>query len=172
MQNPRLIHVGAHTGFFTFNLFDAQAWLCRDFILGKFELPSKQAMAAHDSMMTQRCHDLIDDDGGHGNYDHRCINFQGDYLADLVSLTDYPSFNVEDVKALFFEWEEHKAQGIITFRNHGYKSVMTGNVAPLLLDRDGKTVIHWKDAMAETCESFGMHDLFDGNVRKMATGDN
>lgn len=163
MPNPRLIHVGPHTGFYTFNLFDAQAWLCRDYIMGKFKLPSEEEMAVHDSMMTQKCHDLQNDDGS--DYDHRCIRFQGAYLADLISLTDYPSFDIEEVNKLWFEWEEHKHENIMTFRNHSYKSVMTGTMAPMLLDRDGNP-IDWKDAMEETCESFGMYDLFTGNVRK------
>ena len=80
-------------------------------------------------------------------------------------MTDYPSFDVEQVKALFYQWEEHKGEGIMTFRNHGYKSVMTGATAPLLLGPEGQP-IDWKDAMADTCESFNMPDLFEGNERK------
>jgi trimethylamine monooxygenase len=185
MPNPRLIYIGPHSGFFTFNLFDAQAWLCRDYILGDYVLPSKEEQGLYDRQMCDKCNGLEVDDldvspdpskgetgigssrgqeGGTGQYDHRCIDFQGEYLKDLMALTDYPSFDVEQVKARFFEWESHKGEGIMTFRNNSYKSVMTGNLAPLLLDKDGHTV-EWKDAMAETCESFGMHDLFDGNVR-------
>merc|ERR1711871_269701 len=163
MKNPKLIHIGPHTGFFTMNLFDAQAWLCRDFIMGVYKLPPKVEQETYDDMMVQRCRDLSRDDG-HGNYDHRCIHFQGNYLDELIQLTDYPSFDVEEVKKLFFEWEEHKAEGIMTFRNNSYKSVMTGNTAPLLYGPDGKTVLDWKDAMSETCESFGLADLYDGNV--------
>jgi hypothetical protein len=40
IKNPRLIHIAPHSGFFTFNLFDAQAWLCRDVILGRHVLPA------------------------------------------------------------------------------------------------------------------------------------
>ena len=63
------------------------------------------------------------------------------------------------------EHEEHKGEGIMTFRNHGYRSVMTGATAPLLLGPEGQP-IDWKDAMADTCESFNMPDLFEGNERK------
>lgn len=164
MKNPRLVHIGPHTGFFTWNLFDAQAWLCRDYIMGTYQLPSAEKMEANDAMKVQRCHDLLKEDG-HGNYDHRCINFQGDYLAELIAMTDYPSFDVEQVKALFYQWEEHKGEGIMTFRNHGYRSVMTGATAPLLLGPEGQP-IDWKDAMADTCESFNMPDLFEGNERR------
>ena len=168
IDNPRLLHVGPHTGFFTFSLFDAQAWLARDAVMGTYALPAAAEMRAHDAMMTQRCRDL-DRDDGHGSYDHRCIGFQGDYLAELVSLTDHPPLDVDGVKALFFAWEEHKAlEGIMRFRNHPHTSVVTGTRAATLVQADGKTPLDWKDAMDDTCESFGLADLFEGNVRRRA----
>jgi len=89
IDNPKLMHVGPHTGFFTLSLFDAQAWIARDAIMGTYALPSKADMRAHDEAMTQKCCDLLlEPADGHGSYDHRCIHFQGDYLAELVSLTD------------------------------------------------------------------------------------
>ena len=63
---------------------------------------------------------------------------------------------------------EGPGTGIMNFRDNAYRSVVTGNMAPLLLDRDGKQIL-WKDAMAETCESYGMWDLYDGNVRRERT---
>jgi len=164
MKNPKLIHIGPHTGFFTMNLFDAQAWLCRDFIMGTFKLPDAVGMSKYDAMMCDRAMELEEDDG-HGHYDHRCIHFQGNYMKELIDLTDYPSFDVEETKRRFFEWEEHKQEGIMTFRDNAYKSVVTGNMAALLLDRNGKRIM-WKDAMADTCESFGLWDMYNGNVRK------
>ena len=198
IDNPRLLHVGPHTGFFTFSLFDAQAWLARDAIMGAYVVPPEAEMRAHDEMMTQRCRDLLKDDG-HGNYDHRCIGFQADYLAELLTLTDHPPLDVEGVanpnpnpnpnsgpsptpnpgptptpspnlnpkvKALFVAWEEHKAEDIMSFRNHPHTSVVTGTRAATLVQADGTTPLHWKDAMDDTCESFGLADLFAGNVRR------
>ena len=40
--------------------------------------------------------------------------------------------------------------------------------AATLCGADGKTPLDWKDAMDDTCESFGMRDLFEGNVRRKA----
>jgi trimethylamine monooxygenase len=166
MPNPQLMHVGPHTGFFTFSLFDAQAWLVRDAVMGRFRLPDAAGMAAHDEEMCRKCAALEAYAADGHRYDHECINFQGDYLADLVALTDYPDFDVEGVKKLFFEWEKHKEESIMGFRDKCYKSVITGSVSPQLLDRNGEPLL-WKDAMGETCESFGMWDLYDGNTRKL-----
>lgn len=107
-----------------------------------YELPAVGEQRAYDRMMVDRCNGLLEEDG-HGNYDHRCIHSQGDYLAELIGLTDYPSFDVEQLKQLFFEWEHHKEQGIMSFRNNSYKSVVTGKMAPLLYGPDGKTVLDW-----------------------------
>lgn len=122
-------------------------------------------MEAYDAMMCAKCRDLENDKE---HYDHACINFQGDYFKELIELTDYPNFDVDEVKQRFFEWENHKEEGIMTFRDNCYKSVMTGHVSPRLLDRDGNHLA-WKDAMAETCESYGLWDLYDGNTRKDET---
>ena len=66
-------------------------------------------------------------------------------------------------------WEEHKAlEGIMRFRNHPHTSVVTGTRAATLVQADGKTPLDWKDAMDDTCESFGLADLFEGNVRRRA----
>jgi trimethylamine monooxygenase len=134
--------------------------------MGRFTVPPQEQMAEHDAMMCAKCDGLEEHlEGAHGAYDHACISFQGDYLKELIELTDIPSWDVEEVKLRWFEWEDHKDQGIMTFRDNSYKSVMTGNVAPPLLDKEGKPLL-WKDAMLETCESYGMWDMYDGNVRK------
>ena len=165
MKNPKLIHIGPHTGFFTFSLFDAQAWLARDAIMGRFILPDAAGMEEHDRMMCEKCNRLEDhaEDGHH--YDHECINFQGNYLAELISLTNYPDLDVEGVRQLFFQWEGHKEVSIMGFRDNCYKSVVTGNMSVPLLGRSGEK-LEWKSAMNDSCESFGMWDLFDGNTRK------
>ena len=66
----------------------------------------------------------------------RCIHFQGDYLADLVELTDHPPLDVEGVKRLFFKWEEHKAEGIMTFRNHAHTRCSSREALTLTLTQN------------------------------------
>ena len=39
-KNPALFYIGMQDQFYTFNMFDAQAWYARDVILGRIKLPS------------------------------------------------------------------------------------------------------------------------------------
>ena len=38
-KNPALFYIGMQDQFYTFNMFDAQAWYARDVILGRIKLP-------------------------------------------------------------------------------------------------------------------------------------
>ena len=42
-----MMYLGMQDQFYTFNMFDAQAWYARDVILEKIELPSFDDMQAH-----------------------------------------------------------------------------------------------------------------------------
>lgn len=44
-QNPQLIYLGMQDLWYSFNLFDAQAWFARDYMLGRIKLPQPAAMA-------------------------------------------------------------------------------------------------------------------------------
>ncbi len=137
--NPDLFYLGMQDQWFTFNMFDAQAWWVRDAIMGKIAMPSKAKMDA----------DVVDrvarEDAGEDDYD--AIWYQGDYIKELIAETDYPSFDVEGACMAFKEWKGHKKKGIMTFRDNCYKSVMTGTMAP---------VHHtpWKDAMDDSLEVY------------------
>ena len=39
-KNPALFYIGMQDQFYTFNMFDAQAWYARDVMLGRIKLPS------------------------------------------------------------------------------------------------------------------------------------
>jgi len=78
---------------------------------------------------------------------HDAIHYQGEYVKELIAETDYPSFNVDGACEAFFEWKDHKKAGIMEFRNHAYRSVITGTMAP----------IHhtpWKDALEDSMEAY------------------
>lgn len=38
--NPKMFYIGMQDQFYTFNMFDAQAWWVRDAILGRLEIPA------------------------------------------------------------------------------------------------------------------------------------
>ena len=107
---------------YTFNMFDAQAWYARDVILGKIELPSFEEMNKH----TEEWHalEVAEDDVGYA------IKFQGDYMQMLIDETDYPNFNIEGMRQTFLSWKKDKKEDIMAFRNKSYSSLMTGTQSP------------------------------------------
>lgn len=120
-RNPRLMYIGMQDQWLTFNMFDAQAWLARDFVLGTFELPSAEEQAAHFKQWREREEGLQSDEDK--------IRFQTDYTAELVEQTDYPSFDYEGVTQAFLAWEHSKHEDIMAFRDKPHTSVMDGTVA-------------------------------------------
>jgi trimethylamine monooxygenase len=103
-------------------MFDAQAWYARDYMLGKISLPLKEKMTANSLEWRKREDSLKDDE--------QKIWFQGDYTKELIEATDYPNFDIEGVNKTFMEWEHHKHEDIMTFRNNSYKSLITGKKSP------------------------------------------
>jgi trimethylamine monooxygenase len=139
VNNPKLFYLGMQDQWFTFNMFDAQAWWVRDVILGKIALPDRATMLADVKERQDR-----EDAGTDAKY---AIKYQGDYVQELIDETDYPSFDVDGACEAFYEWKYHKIKDIMGFRNNSYKSVITGTMAP---------VHHtpWKDALDDTMEVY------------------
>lgn len=139
-SNPHLYFIGMQDQFYTFNMFDAQAWWARDVILGKIEIPATlAARQAHSAPWAAREEGL--------NGDKEMIWFQGDYVKQLIEQTDYPDFNIEGVNECFMEWEHAKHDNIMAFRDHGHTSLLTGN----------KAMAHhtkWVDAMDDSMEVY------------------
>ena len=53
-QNTNLFYLGAQDQYYTFNMFDAQAWFARDVMVGKIELPSAADRSADISHWLER----------------------------------------------------------------------------------------------------------------------
>jgi len=139
VNNSELFYIGMQDQWYTFNMFDAQAWYTRDMIMGKIKTPSKKKMQADVADRVKR------EDAGKDSYD--AIRYQGDYVKELIADTDYPSFDVDGANEAFFQWKKHKAQDIMGFRNNCYKSVISGTMAPM-------HHTPWKDAMDDSLESY------------------
>ncbi len=135
--NPKLFYLGMQDQWFTFNMFDAQAWWVRDAILGRIEIPSDRAVLDADVERRVAEEDASEDP----------IGYQGDYVKELIAETDYPSFDVDGACAAFYEWKKHKKENIMGFRNNSYKSVMTGSMAP-------KPHTPWVDALDDSMEAY------------------
>ncbi len=121
--NPRLVYIGMQDQYYTFNMFDAQAWYARDVILGRMQLPEADTMAA-DIKKWRALEEALEDP-------FQAIDFQTEYTRDLLAATDYPTLDVDRIAELFKEWEHHKVEDIMGFRDRSYPSTLTGNMAPV-----------------------------------------
>ncbi|MEJ5964190.1 NAD(P)/FAD-dependent oxidoreductase [Pedobacter immunditicola] len=120
-ENERLLFLGMQDQYYTFNMFDAQAWFARDYMLGKIPLIDKEERDADikkwiDGEAFTRTGD-----------DH--VDFQTEYIKDLVSYTDYPGFNLDKVAAMLKSWLKDKEENILNYRDKTYTSVMDNTEA-------------------------------------------
>ena len=137
--NTNLFYLGAQDQFYTFNMFDAQAWWARDVILGRIELPDAAAREADIEKWHAefgKCENAFD-----------LIDFQSEYIRDLNAVTDYPFLDTQKVADLFKQWEHHKEEDILTYRDRSYPSVITGTVSP-------KHHTTWMVALDDSKEAF------------------
>ncbi len=139
VPNPKLMYLGMQDQWFTFNMFDAQAWWARDVIMGRIDVPDTTAMEA-DVEARKSAEAALEDDYG-------CIWYQGDYTKELIEETDYPTFDVEGACQAFKAWKGHKKANIMTFRDNAYQSVITGTMAPM-------HHTEWKDALDDSLEVY------------------
>ena len=148
LDNPKLMYLGMQDQFYTFSMFDAQAWYARDVILGRIKLPSKAEMQKDDDAWVKREEALKDA--------FEKIDFQADHVRDLVKDTDYPKFDIDMTVEEFREWEHDKEHSIVGYRNKAFKSPCTGTMAPVhhtpwldALDDSMKAFLATKQAAAE-----------------------
>ena len=136
---PKLLYLGMQDQFYTFSMFDLQAWYARDVILGRIAVPDAAAMAADSAAWVAREEALADP--------FQMIDFQADYMRDLQPLVDYPGFDLDLTVEMFKEWEHDKEHSITGYRDKSFTSPCTGTVAP---------VHHtpWVEAMDDTMACF------------------
>ena len=138
INNPKLMYLGMQDQYYTFSMFDAQAWYARDAILGRIKLPGESDMRA-DVETWQRREEALEDP-------IQDIDFQTDYCKDLSEKVDY-SLDWDVAAENFKHWEHHKEESIVGYRNHSHPSPVTGTQAP----------IHhtsWWEAMDDSTELF------------------
>lgn len=122
--NPQMIYLGMQDQYFTFNMFDAQAWYARDVILGKLKLPEHAQRQADEKKWLAKYEQV--------NSADEEIDFQALYIRDLTNVTDYPEFAVEKQGEIFKQWQRDKKVDIMGFRERSYRSTLTGTMAPEL----------------------------------------
>ena len=138
-NNHRLIYLGMQDQFHTFNMFDCQAWYARDVIMNKIKIPSDDEVEKDIKKWVSMEEKLENPD--------QMIDFQTEYTKELHDLSDYPKIDFELIRKHFKEWEHHKVEDILTYRNKSFSSPVTGSVAP----------IHhtpWASAMDDSMKDF------------------
>jgi trimethylamine monooxygenase len=138
-DNHQLIYLGMQDQFHTFNMFDCQAWYARDVIMGNIKLPSDAEIEADIKKWVAEEESLEDP--------IQMIDFQTEYTKELHAASDYPAIDFELMRKHFKDWEHHKEEDILTYRNRSFSSPVTGTVAP----------IHhtpWAEAMDDSMDTF------------------
>ncbi len=137
--NNKIMYLGMQDQWYTFNMFDAQAWYARDVIMGRIDLPSPDEQAGWIADFVALEGEVTDDYG--------LIDFQGAYTKALVEATDHPNIDTDMIDAMFKTWKGHKKADIMAYRDNGHQSPFTGTEAP----------IHhtpWVQAMDDSLEDF------------------
>ena len=136
--NPKLMYLGMQDQYYTFTMFDAQAWYARDVILGKIALPSKADMQKDASTWQAREEALGDP--------LQEIDFQTDYCKDLCEVLDY-GLDFQVARDNFEKWEHDKEHSILAYRDEAHPSPVTGTSSP---------VHHtaWWEAMDDTMKAY------------------
>jgi trimethylamine monooxygenase len=117
------MYIGMQDQYYTFTMFDAQAWYARDVVLGRIAVPARAQMEADISAWRERQTTLD------GPADE--IDFQTAYVRDLLERVDYPAFDLDLVREHFYTWEHHKQESITGYRDRSFSSPCTGSAAPV-----------------------------------------
>ncbi len=137
--NPQLIYLGMQDQYFTFNMFDAQAWYVRDVILDQIQLPELSVREADEKQWLDKYEQVQNVEGD--------IDFQAAYIRDLTNATDYPEFAVEKQGDILKQWQKDKLDNIMGFREKAYRSTLTDTLAPQLPEP-------WLDILDDSLEHF------------------
>ena len=138
-NNPKLIYLGMQDQWYSFNMFDAQAWYARDVILGRIALPKLAQMQAEDLAWRQEEETL--------ETAQQMFEFQGEYIRQLIEATDYPTFDISAVNQTFLDWKHDKYEDIMGYRNKCFRSLISGTMA---------TPHHtpWLEALDDSLEAY------------------
>ncbi len=123
LDNPKMMYLGMQDQYYTFTLFDVEAFTARDFVLGRSSLPDRTVMAKDIDSWRDRLATL---DGPLEE-----IDFQADHVIALSKDVDYADFDIELTRQQFREWEHDKMTDILGYRDKSFSSPVTGVASPV-----------------------------------------
>jgi len=121
--NNKLLYCGVQDQYYTYTMFDVCGLWAVKLMQGEIDLPDADTMDRDWKDWVGKNKALKDC--------HEEINFQTDFVQDLVKDcgADYP-YNL-DVGEMFHTWEGHKDQDILTYRDQSFASKFTGVQSPV-----------------------------------------
>jgi len=121
--NNKLLYCGVQDQYYTYTMFDVCGLWAVKLMQGEIDLPDADTMDRDWQQWVERNKTLKDC--------HQEIDFQTDFVLDLVKDcgADYP-YDV-DVGEMFHSWEGHKDQDILTYRDQSFASKFTGVQSPV-----------------------------------------
>ena len=119
LDNPKLFYLGMQNQAYSFPMFSEQSFYVRDVIMNKIQLP-----ATKQKMLEEDAHWKSKELGIQNPFD--AIEFQGNYLKDLLSYTNHPKVDIDGINSVFFEWVNNKIDNVMTFRDKPHRSLVTG----------------------------------------------
>ena len=125
--------------YYTFTMFDVVGLWMTKHLIGEITLPDHETMDKQWRPWVFRNQKLADC--------HEEINFQTDFVMDIVKECgkDYP-YNL-DVGDIFHAWEHHKDEDVLTYRDQSFPSKFTGTPSPIHLR-------NFMEALDDTLETF------------------
>jgi len=153
--NNKLLYVSSQDNFYTYTMFDAQALWAVKLIQGEMNLPPLEQMIKEWKIWKAK-ESLVTDW-------HTGIDFQTEYVKDIVKDlgTDYP--HDLDVAEMFHTWENHKQEDVKTYRDQSFRSKFTGVQSPIHHST-------FMSALDDSLETF-MYQTKDKSAEQMALRD-
>jgi len=121
--NNKLLYCGVQDQYYTYTMFDIVGLWAVKLIEGEITLPEMETMQKDWKAWLERQKTLTNC--------NQEIDFQTDFVQDLVRDcgADYP-YNL-DTAQIFYEWEHHKEQDVLSYRDKSFASKFTGTKSPI-----------------------------------------
>ena len=121
--NNKLMYIGIQYSLYFVNLFEAQAILACNNILGELALPSKEEMVLDINSWTEE-RNLVDKHNG-----LQVLKFMGKYFKNIVESVGYRRDVLKTIE-LMDDMLNDRVENICTFRDKQFRCVYTDELAP------------------------------------------
>lgn len=126
-KNSKLFYMGMQDLWYTFTMFDVQALYISQVIAGVLPIEKDQQEMETDIQTWLTHLDSLSNKDDEISY-KRDIYFQSDYINDLIMVTYYS--HKLDCRDMLLDWERHKYQNILTYRDQCFTSIITNDTSP------------------------------------------